>query len=558
MQSTANTKFATTTVTTSTIFTWYAGRSKTEAQAWVGGKVETSYQIIGSQPGMLRVLTSVQGVDGDIVWHRKDTTVKEWQSVHIEIDAQAFYQMEWRVTVQGHDSIILIDNIAVTQGQCSMDVNTCNFEYEGQGADPVCDGYILDTSITEYKFYRTTSLASYGLYARDDHTYGSGLGHFVVADFSKAVTAGELATMMGPMVTDTLGCLTFWYQVDTVDTNVFRVLINSTEEVIFLQEFGSGPVWRLGSGKIIQANKGRIIFEAYSSGTYNGYVAVDDIKLQEILGCPVHGNCDFEEDTCGWSNEGDMQWVFGKNQLPDGPLTLTGLMFVSPETNLIGSKAILTSPILVPYMNCLRFWYLRKQGAPGFLDVKLTPGPQFSGPSFSVKLWQSPSDFLDEWVHAESPIPHRQVDSIQVHFEATRLDGSWTEGHNDGMILVDDIEIDELVEGECQYKPPSAQPPSTVVPPTTIKPPLPPSQASCDFSNQNFCEWRLDASGIVWNIVQGIGNTHSVGPLADHTTGDGYYMSLTPSMKNLEGIAKIISPDMQPAQVFKISHVFLQ
>lgn len=69
------------------------------------------------------------------------------------------------------------------------------------------------------------------------------------------------------------------------------------------------------------------------------------------------GKCDFEKDTCGWSNTGNLEWVFCKlEQDEKGPPTETNLMFVTPTNDLVGKRATLTSPILVPDHNCVRFW----------------------------------------------------------------------------------------------------------------------------------------------------------------------------------------------------------
>lgn len=70
------------------------------------------------------------------------------------------------------------------------------------------------------------------------------------------------------------------------------------------------------------------------------------------------GECDFEEDICGWSNRGDLEWVFGNIETGEAdPFTSTYLMFVTPRDNMEGATAVLTSPILEPDLNCVKFWY---------------------------------------------------------------------------------------------------------------------------------------------------------------------------------------------------------
>lgn len=48
---------------------------------------------------------------------------------------------------------------------------------------------------------------------------------------------------------------------------------------------------------------------------------------------------------------------------------------------------------------------------------------------------------------------------------------------------------------------------------------VPPSAASCDFSNEDFCDWKTLSGKASWSIQSGASDTHYVGPLADHSTG---------------------------------------
>lgn len=47
--------------------------------------------------------------------------------------------------------------------------------------------------------------------------------------------------------------------------------------------------WRFGTGVINGAKIGRVMFEAYSGDTRYGYIAIDDILLDDSLSCPVKG-----------------------------------------------------------------------------------------------------------------------------------------------------------------------------------------------------------------------------------------------------------------------------
>ncbi|XP_068217643.1 MAM and LDL-receptor class A domain-containing protein 1-like [Palaemon carinicauda] len=504
------------------------------------------YRVIGSQPGVLAVHMTGEKVLNSNIWQQSDTTILKWLSAHVEIYSDAAYSLEWWTIVEGHDSIILVDDVSIKSGKCPSNPNTCDFEFYGNtSADPVCGGYLSDSSVSEYKFYRVSAAETVNAYAPEDHTYQTSLGHYVVGDFSKASEPGETVSFWGPSSSNGQNCVTFWYQFVTDDATIFRVYVNGSEGYIFFAEVGTLVDWNFGAGVIPLSVEGRIIFEAFSGESRSGYVAVDDIVVKESLTCPIHGYCEFEEDTCGWTHNRDLRWVFGNEPSGEGPLTQTYLMFVSPVENLNGSKAVLSSPTLVPTVNCVRFWYQKKEGAPGNLIMKVTPGPKYPGEFFELNLWESPADLFDMWYHAQFPIPPKDVDSIQVHFEASRTEGFWIPGHDDGLILVDDVEIlQELTD--CAIEPPIL---STPRPATTPLPPSPSSIANCDFSEQTFCEWKNEEGHLKWTTKKYPKGTHFVGPIADHTSGDGYYMSITPMKKALQGTASLISPEILPTQM---------
>ncbi|XP_037797165.1 MAM and LDL-receptor class A domain-containing protein 2-like, partial [Penaeus monodon] len=352
--------------------------------------------------------------------------------------------------------------------------------------------------------------------------------------------------MYGPSFTSSSHCLTFWYQFETQDIILFRAMANDTEEIIFSAVGGTGIEWRFGAGQINGAKTGRVMFEAYSGETRYGYIAIDDILLDDSLNCPVKGKCDFEDGVCGWTNTGDLEWVFGKLEGEMGPLTPTHLMFVTPRAGMEGKQAILTSPILEPDANCVKFWYKREKEAPASFVGAVAPGPESPGAHTPTAMWQLPSTVGEGWEQGQFPIMPEAVDSLQVNMVATRLAGSWTEGHTHGLVSMDELEV--LITAECHLVPPDAVPVTTPAPPSTIRPTVSPTTASCDFGDQTFCEWRSQPGDVTWSLLNGIVQTHSLGPLSDHTALDGYFMTLTPTIGDLKGEATLISPELSPTE----------
>ncbi|MPC75907.1 MAM and LDL-receptor class A domain-containing protein 1 [Portunus trituberculatus] len=71
------------------------------------------------------------------------------------------------------------------------------------------------------------------------------------------------------------------------------------------------------------------------------------------------------------------------------------------------------------------------------------------------------------------------------------------------------------------------------------------NEVSCDFNNGDLCQWSSGSSDVIeWLLESDVHNTHGVGPLADHTTGDGYFISLTPTHDRNEGVAVIVTPEL--------------
>lgn len=57
---------------------------------------------------------------------------------------------------------------------------------------------------------------------------------------------------------------------------------------------------------------------------------------------------------------------------------------------------------------------------------------------------------------------------LQINMVATRLAGSWTEGHTHGLVSMDELEV--LITAECHLVPPDAVPVTTPAPPSTVRP----------------------------------------------------------------------------------------
>ncbi|CAL4083112.1 unnamed protein product, partial [Meganyctiphanes norvegica] len=130
----------------------------------------------------------------------------------------------------------------------------------------------------------------------------------------------------------------------------------------------------------------------------------------------------------------------------------------------------------------------------------------------------------------------------QINFKSTRLVGEWIEGHNDGLFYLDEITI--LNTEECTVLPEDAQP---ITEPPTAPPTVSPNMMSCNFDNQDFCNWQVPPGDVKWDLSNSLQGTNHLGPIMDHTTGQGYFLTMTPKSGQhgvVTGTAKLISPDI--------------
>ena len=53
---------------------------------------------------------------------------------------------------------------------------------------------------------------------------------------------------------------------------------------------GTGGKWQLGCSEIDQfGSRGNVVFELFSTETHKGYVAIDDVRMDTSMACPVNG-----------------------------------------------------------------------------------------------------------------------------------------------------------------------------------------------------------------------------------------------------------------------------
>ena len=281
----------------------------------------------------------------------------------------------------------------------------CNFETD------FCD-WKPDTS-SDAKWIRKNGQNSvFGKAPLNDVTLQNSYGYYAYIDSNYN---GQLSTaiLRSPDLNyaqDT--CLDFWYQLNGPINSGLTVALKSTSTKIELWK-RLGNVADTWSHAYVKVPSNLTItrwieFEGDMANIYDGYVAIDEVKL--IIGdCPTTQFCDFEnEDICGYQQDvtADFKWTrnkVGTSSLSTGPSfdhtyqTPVGhYMYI--ETSVpqkLGDKARLISPKVTktPYGVCLNFWYHAYGATIGTLNVYTRKRNQLS----SQPIWTISKNQNNQW-----------------------------------------------------------------------------------------------------------------------------------------------------------------
>jgi len=145
------------------------------------------------------------------------------------------------------------------------------------------------------------------------------------------------------------------------------------------------PAWQLARVKIGYAlasiaYQTRIKFQM-TARLYNGYAAIDDILVTDGE-CPPVDFCNFEQDLCGYTNQGDFEWQRANSSTSTqttGPsadhtfgTTEAFFVYIDAARQKKDDTAILASPTQTPTAgSCIHFYFHAKGLNVGALNVKV-------------------------------------------------------------------------------------------------------------------------------------------------------------------------------------------
>ncbi|XP_072296914.1 MAM and LDL-receptor class A domain-containing protein 2 [Eucyclogobius newberryi] len=476
--------------------------------------------------GSLRVLMQQEGGREAILWSRSHSTGAQWTPENLMLGPQQNNYKIWFSSINSgttlqQDFIVALDDIsfinceksstppALSSFGCSFEDGLCSWL---QGAEDDLD-WTFGSGPTE-----TPNTGPTG-----DHT--SGKGKYLYLNTSSAGEKGrkaQLKSMVLPPAGEEGHCLSFWYHMFGPTVGSLRMFSQTTdtfEKVLVWQKSGNhGDQWRLMQNYVTGKTGRRVILEATVGGVA-GDVAIDDLSVTAGP-CAVSGVCDFEEDSCGWTQDGteDLDWVRqnGSSQNP-GPSsdhttnTALGHYYYLPSTRAGQSHltAALSSPPYQPDVgSCVQLWYHMCGKDVGTLNIY----QRSAGEAEDALLFSQTGDQGPLWRLARAPlVPQVQPYTIVVEGVA-------------GGVAFDDV---HLTEGHC-----------------------PPGPGHCDFET-GLCSWtnvgQMDQTD--WLRGKGAGPESNTGPPVDHTTNSssGYYVYVDSSVGQWGDQAFLISDVLQPS-----------
>ncbi|KAI2806772.1 hypothetical protein BLOT_008730, partial [Blomia tropicalis] len=459
-------------------------------------------------------------------WEKRTPQSSNWQHAFVTIppQLQSYYVLfRAKLNAKFHDAVGL-DDIEMTSGRCP-EIASCDFEYDDCSWQT--NGMVKENGTD---------------YVDIDHTWGTKEGHYLVnagpGNHTLIAGAGNLTSQYADKVTSF--CLKFYYFITFIDDDysdsISYIQVQSSyyNTIIKVQDAaGDGriddwyPFYSTISYYVASYNKTVTITVYTKSGTK---IAIDDIHVQGEH-CEIVGECNFENDMCGWENTYKMKeinWI--RNQAGNqGSLKYSprddttthspeGWYLMVPAEYLRSMKYFITPTLTSPplhssYYNCFSFNYyaIGTNSITPVLSVAFIDLTRNHKIIESVNVNTSTFEYWAPFRYKMPKMPKRYAIRIKVIYStgvaSLRSD-----------IAIDDIEISR---SDCTDWRPSR--PSTT--------PIPKSEKrwNCDFEISSNCnQWTWDSNWSKTSFREVESDVNA--PRSDKTykTADGHYLLWLP------------------------------
>lgn len=498
------------------------------------------YHMYGEKVGTLNVLWG-QNLLNSLLWSRMGSQGNKWILGEVYINRPYDFQIQVAAYSTGYkQNNIAIDDLKMVDGPCPRTA-ICDFESDLCGWNSSYEGSVgWERTPGSWNWTDEKPIV--------DHTLGTPEGYYLYFPFQ---IQHDVARLQSPMYNNYGDmCVKFWYRMfKNPGTLVIyqRTSQEKRDENLIPQWIRSGDhaaKWKLGRVTFKSLPSFFILIEAETARGQSGYMALDDIHVLHGQ-CSDPGSCNFEIDTCGWSNSdisANATWIrrTGLDQnMGEGPSvdhstqTVQGHYMYAYLTGLQSeSETMLVSEDLsVNHDYCLSFYFNMFNAVNSSLIVK-----QFQVGLEWIGLEQyKAADFVhNTWNKREINMTAMDTgDFFQIGFDAqtdTALENDTSRG-----IAIDDV---VLIAQQCGLDI------TTSTPPPTTSTPYPKTKFDCSFE-ADMCMWDNTGDKDNWIIVNGHSDKKLTRPRTDVTTisSGGHYLTINESKDYWGTRARLISKD---------------
>uniref|UniRef100_H2Y3P5 MAM domain-containing protein n=1 Tax=Ciona intestinalis TaxID=7719 RepID=H2Y3P5_CIOIN len=395
------------------------------------------YHMYGDHVNQLGVYVKQRDYTSGLLWSRQGSLGSSWNYGQVSIQRAGDFTVVFEaLRGAGYKGDIALDDIKFIIGACPA-TQLCDFEENN-----IC-GFENDPTV-EFVWILNQIGPSI------DHTTQTGNGHYMLADASSVDKEGSRAKLItAKHAATTDKCVTFWYNMygDDVGTlNVWKVENQIYDEHPHWSLHGNrGDIWKRASFPLQALTPFQLVFEAIRGKSELGDIAIDDIQLSDQL-CPLVGTCDFEYDTCGWTNVFDdsFDWTLNSgttntdNTGPSGDHTSGSgkYMYIetsSPRVTDETARLIRVQCQKFAGAQCVSFWYHMHGSDTGILNMLLSTEEAKTNP-----LWSRHGPQGRWWVGATVNV--KSDVNYKVAFESVVGSGQKSD------IALDDI---AMTSGQC-------------------------------------------------------------------------------------------------------------
>ncbi|XP_041460946.1 MAM and LDL-receptor class A domain-containing protein 1-like [Lytechinus variegatus] len=334
------------------------------------------YHMYGAHVGTLNVgYGNTDGnTEGPVIWTKSGDQSYDWIVGHVAITTTVKNPKVYLegTAGKGYQGDISIDDIMFSYGDCPA-LLYCDFQ-----SDDACGYANDDTDQLDWTRDRGMSPGP-----STDHTSGTTNGFYMQILTGQLTNVGDSGTLISsvyPIPLSGFRCTEFWYmmsddfgdlKVEAYQIDPSGVILPTGISISFMEP--TGGLWRKASIEVASKNDNVFTFKLAVKKAVSGvFAALDDIFVKDQQCTGQLGSCDFEVDTCDWTNTqnaDEIDWLrhSGSTGTPDtGPTfdhttgTPSGwYMYLDSTLGTYGSRARLESSSLDPPEDfvCFSLWY---------------------------------------------------------------------------------------------------------------------------------------------------------------------------------------------------------